>query len=85
MVNIFAWNLFTRTSLKCHHTALYGLNMCLFVYSVKKIMSRKTSVTWKWLVVESCPTRHLIEFLMLYKFVKNAPTHFNGLILAWNA
>ena len=47
--------------------------------------SKKTTITQKWLVVESCPTPRWIAFLMLYRLVYNVASHFNELISPWNA
>ena len=37
------------------------------------------------LFVGSCPTRHWIAFLMLYRLVFNIRSHFKELTLAWSA
>ena len=46
--------------------------ICVFIFPKNStIDSRKSSLTQKWLVVESCPNPHWIAFLMLYRLVSN--------------
>ena len=61
--------------------------MCVFISPKKNstIDFTKTFITKEWLVVESCPTPCWIALLMLYRLVYNIRSHFNELILAWNA
>ena len=64
-------------------------NLLIFVYLFcpkdSTIDFAKNLITQECLVVESCPTRHWIAFLMLCKFVYNIRSHFTELILACSA
>ena len=60
------------------------LRQCYVIYFVQKtelLIAEKVSITQELLVVESCPTSHLIALLMLYRLIYNIRSHFNELIL----
>ena len=60
--------------------------ICVFILSKKSTFDfTKTFIIQEWLVVGSCPTSRWIAFLMLCRLVHNIHSHFNDLILAWNA
>ena len=57
----------------------------ILLYFYLFIQKAITSMTEKYLVVESCPTPQWITFLMFYRLLYNILSYLNNMISAWRA